>query len=229
MKVGIIVAMVKELELLKPLLQDITTVEVSGSQFLQGRVGSHDVIAVQCGIGKVNAAVRTTVLIENFHPELVINTGVAGGASEQVNVMDMVVGGKVCYHDMWCCNFEDNLAPGQVPGMPLYFEGSRRVLDLIDFSRPAIHNGVIASGDQFIDSIEKVNEIKALFPGVLAVDMESGSIAHVCHLYDTPFVSMRVISDSPGAGHNNVRQYTDFWVDAPKQSMQVVKDLLTAL
>ena len=225
MKIGIIVAMHKELELLLPLLHDSEESRMGGCEFHRGKMGRHDVIAMQCGIGKVNAAVGTLTLVNSFLPDFVINSGVAGGADSSVNVMDVVAGARVAYHDVWC-GPESKL--GQVQGLPLYFEGAPRLLELMP-DREDIHKGLICSGDQFIDTLDAVNRIKGNFPEALAVDMESGAIAQVCHLNKVPFLALRVISDSPGASHDNTKQYLDFWDDAPRETFTIVKDIISKL
>ena len=225
MKIGIIVAMHKELELLLPLLQNSEESRMGGCEFHRGKVGRHDVIAMQCGIGKVNAAIGTLTLVNSFLPDFVINSGVAGGANQSISVMDVVAGARVAYHDVWC-GPESEL--GQVQGLPLYFEGAQRLLDLVP-DREGIHKGLICSGDQFIDTLDAVSRIKGNFPEALAVDMESGAIAQVCHLNKVPFLALRVISDSPGASHDNTRQYLDFWTDAPQETFNLVKDIITRL
>ena len=225
MKIGIIVAMHKELELLLPLLQNSEESRMGGCEFHRGKVGRHDVIAMQCGIGKVNAAIGTLTLVNSFLPDFVINSGVAGGADKSISVMDVVAGARVAYHDVWC-GPESEL--GQVQGLPLYFEGAQRLLDLVP-NREGIHKGLICSGDQFIDTLDAVSRIKGNFPEALAVDMESGAIAQVCHLNKVPFLALRVISDSPGASHDNTRQYLDFWNDAPQETFNLVKDIITGL
>ncbi len=225
MKIGIIVAMRKELDLLLPLLHNSEESCMSGFEFHRGTVGKHDVMVMQCGIGKVNAAMGALMLVNHFAPNYVINSGVAGGADPSVNVMDVVAGARVAYHDVWC-GPESEL--GRVQGLPLYFEGAQRLLDLIP-DRDDIHKGLICSGDQFIDKKEDVDRIKGNFPDALAVDMESGAIAQVCHLCKVPFLALRVISDSPGASHDNTRQYLDFWDDAPRESFNIVKDIITEL
>ena len=225
MKIGIIVAMHKELELLLPLLQNSEESRMGGCEFHRGKVGRHDVIAMQCGIGKVNAAIGTLTLVNSFLPDFVINSGVAGGADQSISVMDVVAGARVAYHDVWC-GPESEL--GQVQGLPLYFEGAKRLLNLVP-DREGIHKGLICSGDQFIDTLDAVSRIKGNFPEALAVDMESGAIAQVCHLNKVPFLALRVISDSPGASHDNTRQYLDFWNDAPQETFNLVKDIITGL
>ena len=215
----------KELELLLPLLQNSEESRMGGCEFHRGKVGRHDVIAMQCGIGKVNAAIGTLTLVNSFLPDFVINSGVAGGADQSISVMDVVAGARVAYHDVWC-GPESEL--GQVQGLPLYFEGAKRLLDLVP-NREGIHKGLICSGDQFIDTLDAVSRIKGNFPEALAVDMESGAIAQVCHLNKVPFLALRVISDSPGASHDNTRQYLDFWNDAPQETFNLVKDIITGL
>lgn len=225
MKIGIIVAMRKELDLLLPLLQDSEESCMSGFEFHCGKMGRHDVMVMQCGIGKVNAAMGALMLVNHFAPNFVINSGVAGGADKSVNVMDVVAGEKVSYHDVWC-GPESEL--GRVQGLPLYFEGSTKLLELLPESGD-IHRGLICSGDQFIDTMDEVNRIKGNFPEALAVDMESGAIAQVCYQCSVPFLALRVISDSPGASHDNTRQYLDFWTDAPRETFKLVKDIITKL
>ena len=225
MKIGSIVAMRKELDLLLPLLQDSEESRMSGFEFYCGKMGRHDVMLMQCGIGKVNAAMGTLMLVNNFTPNYVINTGVAGGADTKVNVMDVVAGARVAYHDVWC---GPESVLGQVQGLPLYFEGAKRLIDLVP-ERDHIHKGLICSGDQFIDTIDALNRIKGNFPDALAVDMESGAIAQVCHLNKVPFLALRVISDSPGASHDNTKQYLDFWTDAPRESFVLLKDMIKRL
>ena len=225
MKIGIIVAMRKELDLLLPLLNNSEDSRMGGFEFHRGKMGRHDVMVMQCGIGKVNAAMGTLMLVNHFAPNYVINSGVAGGADLSVNVMDVVAGARVAYHDVWC-GPESEL--GQVQGLPLYFEGAKRLLDLVP-DRDDIHKGLICSGDQFIDKKEDVNRIKGNFPEALAVDMESGAIAQVCFLSKVPFLALRVISDSPGASHDNTKQYLDFWSDAPQESFALLKDIISRL
>ena len=182
-------------------------------------------MVMQSGIGKVNAAMGALTLVNAFLPDFVINSGVAGGADLAVNVMDLVAGEHVAYHDVWC---GPESAVGQVQGLPLYFEGSRRLLDLVP-DCDDIHKGLICSGDQFIDKKETLKAIKQNFPDALAVDMESGAIAQVCHLNHVPFLALRVISDSPGASHDNTRQYLDFWDDAPRETFDLLNDIIKKL
>lgn len=224
-KVGIIVAMGKELELLLPLLENKRQTSVQGTVFYSGTAGLNEVCAMQCGIGKVNAAIGTLLLIQHFSPDYIINTGVAGGGGNHVQVMDIVAGAQVAYHDVWCGPESEW---GQVQGLPLFYEGAADLLQRLP-QRPDVKTGLICSGDRFIDNKSDIESIRHHFPAVLAVDMESGAIAQVCRLRGVPFLSLRVISDSPGASHDNTRQYLDFWADAPRHSFEIVKSLISNL
>ncbi|MGN1245137.1 MAG: 5'-methylthioadenosine/adenosylhomocysteine nucleosidase [Muribaculaceae bacterium] len=225
MKIGIIVAMSKELALLMPLLENKNITRIDGYEFFTGHIGKHDVVAMECGIGKVNAAMGTYTLLSHFPLDLVLSTGVAGGADPEVNVMDVVVADRIAYHDVWC---GPETIPGQAAGMPEFFTSCNRLSLLLPPS-DGVKHGLLCSGDMFIDSIEQVNEIKRKFPDALAVDMESAAIAHVCCKKGVDFFCMRIISDSPGAGHNNAVQYDNFWADAPKHTFALVKQLLLAI
>lgn len=216
----------RELQLLLPLLdarEDV--VAPSGVPMTAGRMGGHDVVAMKCGIGKVNAAVGAMALIDYSRPDLIINTGVAGGAGA-TEVLDVVVGVETAYHDVWCGPGTEH---GQVQGLPARFTADARVfaLDAVK-NDPAVKLGLIASGDSFIDSPAELDRIRGMYPDVAAVDMESAPIAHVCHLRGVPFVSIRVVSDTPGSG-NNTAQYTDFWTSAPERTFHALCGIISQL
>ena len=225
MTIGIIVAMSKELNLLLPLLNEPSQKNIDGFKFHIGSIGDKTIVAMQCGIGKVNAAIGTITMIKNFEVDLIINSGVAGGADSSVNVMDIVIGEKVAYHDVYC-GPESTI--GAVQGLPLYYVPGKNITESIA-PQPHIHFGLICSGDQFIDTAEQLTKLKAAFPQAKAVDMESAAIAQTCYLYNTDFISIRVISDSPGAGHDNAQQYSDFWAEAPEHTFAVVNKLIQSI
>lgn len=217
--------MSKELRLLLPHLKGLSTKEEDGFKFHSGTIGKNEIVAMQCGIGKVNAAIGTLTLLNNYNVDLVINTGVAGGASKDSHVMDVIIGENIAYHDVWC---GPGTEYGEASGYPLYFTSDKKFSALIP-SRNDIKRGLICSGDKFIASIEEVNTIQKAFPQVLAVDMESATIAQVCYLRNVPFLCMRVISDSPGASKDNTAQYNDFWESAPEHTFLLVSELLNKI
>ncbi len=212
----------KELKLILPMLGEVATEKHGNTTFHTGTLRGNRIVAMECGIGKVNAAIGTTTLIDAFSPDLVINTGVAAGASDDVAVMDVVVATGLVHHDFWCIGEEW----GQVPGSPL-------ILPAVDYpdivAGDHVRRGIIATGELFITKKEEVDAIRSRFPGVKAIDMESAAIAQACFLRGIPFFCMRVISDSPWSDHDNSRQYEDFWEDAPRHSFALVSNLIDHL
>ena len=223
MKIGIIVAMQKELNLLLPLLEDKSEISINNVTFHTGNIGRHSIVAAQCGIGKVNAAVYTLTLIENFHPALVINTGVAGGTGKGADILDIVVADRIAYHDCWC---GPGTEWGEASGCPRYFTPPSALLELpVLETFPRLKKGLIASGDIFVSRKEDVEHILSVHPDTIAVDMESAAIAQVCYLKSVPFLCVRVLSDTPGAA-DNIAQYENFWTDAPTETFNVLTSIL---
>lgn len=223
--IGIIVAMGVEFRLVEALLEEKKEQAYGGLRFVEGTVNGRKVVLMQAGIGKVCAAVGTVEMIHRYAPECILNTGVAGGIDARLRVMDIVVGKEVVYHDVWC---GDDNEVGQVQGMPARYAADPKLYDaaLAARSDVALCGGVICSGDQFITNREALDGIKKNFPDGLAVDMESGAIAQVCHMYGVPFLSCRIISDTPGQVENHALQYEDFWTAAPGKSFEVLKQIL---
>lgn len=224
MKIGIIVAMDKEFVQLRTLMDNAQIERVSGKDFALGTIGGRSVVMQQCGIGKVNSAVGAVEMIEHFHPDVVVSSGVAGGADPSLDVTDVVVATECCYHDVWCGS---ECAYGQVMGMPPVFKTSQELVSkalTIDCGT-RIHAGLTVSGDWFVDSREKMQTILNHFPQAEAVDMESCSIAQVCHIYNVPFISFRIISDVPLKDHK-AAQYFDFWNRMAEGSFNVTKSFL---
>ena len=217
MKVVIIAAMDREYESLCNLL---------GGE--RGGRGGHEFILVQGGIGKVNAACTCTELILREHPDCIISSGCAGGLRPDIKVMDTVVGSQYCYHDVWCG--EPN-AVGQVQGHPARFDADPSLIALartVGNGRGDTHKGLICSGDRFCTDQEEISAIAGAFPQALAVDMESCAMAQVCHLYDVPFLSVRVISDSVSADGRK-GEYDNFWAEVSDSSFGFVSRLLDSL
>lgn len=225
MIIGIIVAMEKEMNLLLPLMKEYTSVEIDGRTYHSGSMGRHGIVAVKCGIGKVNAALAAYALINDFHPDMIINTGVAGGTgagSPAARVLDVILAARIAYHDVWC---GPGTVPGEAAGCPRFFE-----CPLTPEQRNALgaKEGLLASGDIFIDSADDIRRILALYPDAMAVDMESAAIAQTCMLKKVPFVCLRVVSDTPGE-EGNAAAYDNFWSDAPERTFESVEKLLSVI
>jgi adenosylhomocysteine nucleosidase len=227
MKIGIIVAMDKEFAQLKTLLDDPTAEQHGGKDFVIGTVGNNDIVAQTCGIGKVNAAIGTVEMIDHYHPDLVISTGVAGGADVRMEPLDIVVGTQYVYHDVYC---GDNAEYGQLIGLPPHFTAPKEYVEKAKGMSSTAHifDGLIVSGDWFVDSREKMQQILDKFPKAEAVDMESCAIAQTCYLYKTPFLSFRIISDVP-LKDTKAAQYFDFWDRMAEGSFNETKNFLESL
>ncbi|MBR4848845.1 MAG: 5'-methylthioadenosine/adenosylhomocysteine nucleosidase [Bacteroidaceae bacterium] len=231
MKIGVLTAMTSEYEQLATLLADAQQCEKGGISYLVGRISSNEIVLRQCGIGKVNAAVGTAELIRSFAPDAIVSTGVAGGIDASLAVMDVVVSSSIVYHDVWCgmgCEY------GQVQGMPAVFAADEKLCSVATSLNECpenvtrIHAGLICTGDQFITSREELDKIKSNFPAGLAVDMESAAIAQTCHIYGVPFVSFRIISDTPGVD-KHIEQYENFWGEMANRSFVVTRSFLSKL
>lgn len=231
MKIGVLTAMTSEYEQLSALLSAPVREVKEGIEYLVGNIGDNAIVLRQCGIGKVNAALGTAELIRSFSPDAIVSTGVAGGIDECLGVMDVVVSSSIVYHDVWCgmgCEY------GQVQGMPAVFPVAdnlwQAAVSLNDSpeNNTRIHAGLICTGDQFITNREELCKIKSNFPSGLAVDMESAAIAQTCHIYNVPFVSFRIISDTPGVD-KHIEQYENFWGEMANRSFGVTRRFLSNL
>lgn len=216
----------KELAQLRSLLDDATTERHNHKDFVIGKIGGHEVVLQQCGIGKVNSAIGAVEMIDNYHPDLIISTGCAGGADTSLNPLDVVVASECVYHDVYC---GDNASYGQVIGMPPIFKADADLVEkALKVNMPEggkIVKGQTVSGDWFVDSRQKMQEIITKFPNATAVDMESCSIAQACFIYKTPFISFRVISDVP-LKDTKASQYFDFWNRVADDSFGVTRSFI---
>lgn len=233
MKIGIISAMDSEHRQLAERLQEKKTVEKGRWKYVEGRLGENHLILTQCGIGKVNAAIGAAELIQRYAPQCIVSTGVAGGIDRQLRVSDVVVSDRLVYHDVYCGN--DGTEYGQIQGMPLYYEACPSLLECAlslngsEQLESRIHGGLVCTGDRFIEDKSELAAIKQRFPQGMAVDMESAAIAQACYIYGVPFISFRIISDTPGAHDDNFAQYQDFWGTMAQRSFHTTWAFLSAL
>ena len=214
MKIGIIVAMDKELRQLQQLFSD------------------GNVRVEKCGIGKVNAALGAQRMINEFHPDCIISSGCAGGNGDDINVQDVVISAELCYHDVYCGRaIDDTTIYGQVQGLPARFQADPYLLNKainLQTTDIALHPGLIVTGDWFVDSKDKMREIVGHFPEAKAVDMESCAIAQTCYINKVPFISFRVISDVP-LRDTDASQYHNFWDTIAEHSFLVTKTFVESL
>ncbi|KEK26303.1 5'-methylthioadenosine/S-adenosylhomocysteine nucleosidase [Bacillus gaemokensis] len=201
MRIAVIGAMEEEVRILRDKLEQAETETVAGCEFTKGTLAGHEVILLKSGIGKVNAAMSTTILLERYQPEKVINTGSAGGFHQSLNVGDVVISTEVRHHDVDVTAFDYEY--GQVPGMPPGFKADEELVTLAEKCMKAeekiqVVKGMIATGDSFMSDPNRVAAIRDKFENLYAVEMEAAAVAQVCHQYKVPFVIIRALSDIAG-------------------------------
>lgn len=201
MKIGIIGAMEKEIEILKNQMTKKSIVNHHGFEFTSGKINSHEIVLLKSGIGKVNAAMSTTLLNDKYPCDFVINIGSAGGFDDQLNIGDIVIGKEIRNYDVDVTAF--GYEYGQIPKLPAYFQSDKSLTSIAEscamhFTAHKIVKGLIISGDSFMNNLVQINFIKEKFTRILAAEMEACAIAQVCYLFKTPFIIIRSISDSVG-------------------------------
>lgn len=182
--------------------------------------------AVKSGIGKVNAARAATELILTGKPDFIINSGCAGGMDSRLSVGDFVVGSQCAWHDVWCGGSNPI---GLVEGMPQRFDADPFLLSAASRLPGNPVQGLLVSGDQFYISQEEDSRIAALYPDVLAADMESAAVAQICHYYKVPFISFRAISDVHTSDKVQAETYEAFWKNIADSSFRLLMEYLSIL
>ena len=198
---------------------------------LQALFSSSEVLVRKCGIGKVNAALGAQQMINEYHPDYIISSGCAGGNGDDINVQDVVVSSELCYHDVYCgAAIDNNTQYGQVQGLLPRFRADAGLLSKAMALKcgVAVHQGLIVTGDWFVDSKDKMREIVSHFPEAKAVDMESCAIAQTCYVNQVPFISFRVISDIP-LRDTDASQYHNFWETIAHNSFEVTRTFVESL
>ncbi|MBZ9612901.1 5'-methylthioadenosine/S-adenosylhomocysteine nucleosidase [Rheinheimera maricola] len=228
--IGIIGAMEPEVALLRQQITDSKIETVAGYQFCTGTLQGMPVVLVQSGIGKVAAAVATTLMIEHFKPNAIINTGSAGGFDPELDVGDVVISTELRHHDVDVTAF--GYEPGQVPQMPAAYLPHPALVAAAEQSIARLgycktKQGLITTGDSFICDPQRIASIRQQFPTMLAVEMEGAAIAQVCHMMQTPFVVIRSLSDI--AGKESPQSFEAYLEVASKNSSAMVKEMLVSL
>lgn len=229
MKAGIIGAMEQEVTLLRDKIEDRQTISLAGCEIYTGTLNGVDVALLKSGIGKVSAAMGTTLLLELCKPDFIINTGSAGGLASTLKVGDIVVSDEVRYHDADVSAF--GYEAGQMAGCPAAFTADAKLIAAAEtcITQLGLHavRGLVVSGDAFINGAEPLDRIRSTFPAAIGVEMEATAIAHVCHQFAVPFVVVRAISDV--ADQESHLSFDEFLTVAARQSSLLVETLLTHL
>ena len=226
--IAIMGAMQAEVDSLIREIKDLKIEKVSGYDFAVGKIGKHDVVVVKCGVGKVNAAVCCQTLIMTYHPEVVINSGVAGSLSPKLDILDVAVATDAVQHDY------DTSAIGEPNGalsingelvtyLPCDAAWRERLLDAANRVGVRAVPARIASGDQFINRGEDKQKIVDRF-GAEACEMEGGAIAQTCYLSGVPCAILRAISDSTDGNHS--MEFEKFMPLAVEHSYRILMEVL---
>lgn len=227
MVLGIIGAMDEELNILLKEMDLQEKKVFANMTFNKGTLWGKDVVAVVCGIGKVNAAICTQILLSEYKVDKIINVGVAGGIGKDIYPGDIVIADNLVEHDMDTTAFGD--PHGQIPRMDTFdFECDKSLVELANKVCSNLKDlntfiGRIVSGDVFVADVEKIKWLEKEF-NALACEMEGASIAHTCYLNNTPFVVIRSISDNANNGaHMDFEKFTPIAVN---NSTAILKEMI---
>lgn len=226
MIIGIIAAMEPEIQFTISALEDKKEHLISNITFYEGTIGNHKVIVSLSGIGKVNSAINTTLLINNFKPDVIINSGIAGG-SKELSTFDFVIADKLTYSDFDCQVF--NYEFGQVPQMPLYYFSDSKLKEKLEAyltsKNISFKKSIVLTADSFrLSASEIKNNVSTSF----ATEMEGTSIAQTCYKLNTPFLSFRIISDILDS-ENHIEEYNEFEKKSAQLSSKVIVNFIQTL
>ena len=224
--IGIIGAMQQEVAILKGLIEVQKVEKMMHVEFTVGTLHGQEVVLLESGIGKVNVAIATTLLLDKFNPDYVINTGSAGGIKAEAEVGDVVISESVAYHDVDVTGF--GYAWGQVPGLPAVFESDAKLILKVEevLNKTGIRHfkGQIVTGDAFVNRPAQMSHIQEHFPNAVALEMEAAAVAQVCQIANVPFVVVRALSDI--AGKESHVSFDEFLPLAAKASSEMVVELV---
>lgn len=225
--IGIIVAMDLEMALLSEKLSDVDIIEINKYKFYQSKYENNKVIFTTSGIGKVNASIVTTLMINFFKPDLIIHSGIAGGYQKDLKPLEIVVADKLIYSDVDMTSpISGNFEYGRIQDLPRVFYSKKELVEELR-SEANVKVGTMITGDQFNDSYEKVDSlVKRYFQddNVLSTDMESCAIAHVAYLNNVDVLVMKAISDL--IGKSNGMEYSTFAQIAANNSANLALKLI---
>ena len=227
-KIGIVFAMKEELDAFLDVVNSEKEYKIFELIFYECVIGETRCILCESGVGKVNVARCTQILIDNMQVDYIINIGVADGLNKKLNVCDVVIGTKLVQHDFDITAF--NHEKGYIPNVGKFINGDEYLIkianEVAQENKYAIHNGVIASGDIFCTDKNMATKIKNKFDAY-CVEMEGSSIAQVCYLCHIPFLVLRAISDIPNG--DNVITYEEFLEQSSKKVAKFISKIIYKL
>lgn len=220
MKIAVIGAMEEEVTILRSKLEQTNREVIANCEFTSGFYEGKEVVLLKSGIGKVNAAMSTTILLDRFKPDVVINTGSAGGFHHSLNVGDIVISTEVRHHDVDVTAFDYEY--GQVPNLPAAYKADNALIqaaedEASELGHIQVVKGTIATGDSFMSDPDRVAFIRGKFEDLYAVEMEAAAVAQVSYQFNTPFVVIRALSDI--AGKESEISFDQFLEQADRKSV----------
>ncbi|NMH69794.1 5'-methylthioadenosine/S-adenosylhomocysteine nucleosidase [Bacillus sp. RO3] len=228
MRIAIIGAMEEEVALLRENISNPEVETIAGCEYTSGTMSGKEVILLRSGIGKVNAAMSTAVLLQHFKPDCIINTGSAGGFDPSLYVGDVVISTEVRHHDVDVTAF--GYEYGQVPQLPAAFKADESLMktaidSVKELGDAQVVSGLIATGDSFMNDPKRVDAIRDKFIDLQAVEMEAAAIAQVAYQFNVPFVIIRSLSDIAGKKSDvSFEQYLEkAALHSAKMVMSIVK------
>ena len=223
---GIIAAMKEEMQEIKNIMQEIKEEKIYELTFIKGKINDKNIVLVEAGVGKVNAARVTQILIDKFDVQAIINVGSAGSANDELDIGDIVIGKKIVQHDFDITAFGH--PKGYISNVGQYVESDAQLINKmeqtinkLDQNEFKIKIGTIASGDIFCTELQMKNKIRTKF-NADAIEMEGAAIAQVCKLDNIPFIIIRSISDKPNG--NNEITFDKFLEKASKRCAIIIKE-----
>ena len=229
--IGIIGAMEVEVAILKEKMEDVRIIKKASMDFYEGILAGKKVVVVRSGIGKVNAGICAQILADVFSVDAIINTGIAGSLSKNINIGDIVLSTDVVQHDMDATGF--GYRKGQIPQMPVFFFNAddnlrRLAAEVCKEVNPDIQvfEGRIASGDQFVCDQDVKNRIVSEF-SAYATEMEGAAIGQAAYLNEIPFLVVRAISDK--ADGSAQMDYSEFEKAAVDHSVRLTLNMLARI
>ena len=229
-RIAIIGAMDSEIANLKSMLENTEEIKIAGITYYKGKLHGKDVVLLKSGVGKVNAAVATTIAIERFNIEKIIFTGVAGSGNPNYNIADIVISKNLIEHDFDTRDIDGDYITVLVEGYnDNYYPADEALIELAKSSaekvitNSKVYVDTIATGDQFVGNNEKVKQIHDKFKAG-AIEMEGASVAHTALMYKTPFVVIRSLSDK--ADSDAEVDYPKFVIQASDNSAKIVSEMI---
>ncbi len=227
--IGLICALDVEVQGIKSLMENPQVFKKAAMEYYSGTIDGFEVVCVECGVGKVNAAMSTQVMIDQFNPELIINSGIAGALSRDISVGDIVIANDCVQHDM------DGTEMGDPPGQIWYHDekrvdipADRLLADLLEkacavLTDTKVVRGRIATGDAFLSKRHRRQKVKDMF-NAIACEMEGGAVGQVCYRNSVPFGVIRCISDD--FDEYRFVDYMKLREEAASKSIKVIEEVI---